>query len=85
MTTKKPRIESDQLNTIFVKWAENQGISGTNPWIDHIDRINLKWGRGKQFNEYIWACGGRIGQEHRKRFAEFFNDEDLIMFTLRHL
>lgn len=81
----KPRIESEQLNTIFQKWAANNGYKTTGHWIDHFDRVNLRWNTGKKFDDYVWSCGGRIGTDHSKRFAEFFEDEDLIMFTLRHL
>jgi hypothetical protein len=82
---KKARIESDQLNTIFQKWAANNGYKTSGHWIDHFDRLNLRYGAGQAFDHYVWSCGGRIYTEYSKRYADFFEEENLIMFTLRHL
>jgi hypothetical protein len=38
---------------------------------------------GKDFDDYVWGSGGRIYQEHGKRYAEFFEDTDLTMFLLK--
>jgi hypothetical protein len=82
---KKPRIESEQLNAIFQKWAENNGRKASGHWVDHFDRVNLRYGSGQQFDHYVWSCGGRIGTEYSKRYAEFFEDANLTIFVLRHL
>ena len=77
----KPRIHSEQLESIFRKWV---GPTTNNTrWVDHIDRVNLNWGVGKQFDLYVWENGGRIGKEYGKRYAEFFDDHNLTMFILR--
>ena len=83
----KPRIESEPLNAIYQRWALANGGSKANySFYDRdFNRVNLTYGLGKQFDEYLWACGGRIGKEHGKRYAEFFEESDMIMFSLRHL
>jgi len=52
-------------------------------WSTHIDRVNLSYGNGKDFDEYVWGCGGHIRQEKGRRHLEFFNDEDATMFVLK--
>lgn len=82
----KHRIESEQLNLIFIKWAKvHTKITDTdrNLYLNHIDRINLRYGPGKEFDDYLWAHGGRITRENRRRYAEFFEDSDLTMFMLK--
>lgn len=83
----KPRIESEQLDAIYRKWVLDNGGHKSNyfSYDRDVNRVNLTYGLGKQFDEYLWACGGRIGKEHGKRYAEFFEESDMIMFSLRHL
>ncbi len=82
----KARIESEQLNAIYKKWvAQQRENTNTFNWYNTLDRTNLKYGLGKQFDDYVWSCGGRIYQEHGKRFAEFFEESDLTLFALKHL
>jgi hypothetical protein len=85
MDMTKARIESDSLNEMWQKWLRHRFPSQIDQlrWSDHIDRVNLKYGRGKDFDEFVWSCGGHIRQQNGKRYLEFFNDEDAIMFTLR--
>ena len=80
----KPRIESDQLNEIYKKWIVQHG-KDYNTWSDHIDNASFRYGLGKSFDEYVWTNGGRIAKEHGRRYAEFFEDTDMIMFALKHL
>lgn len=82
---KKPRIESEQLNAIYMKWVAPRKPTNGHPYDYHIDRVNFRYGLGKQFEDYVWECGGRIGKENGKRFAEFFEDENLTLFALKHL
>jgi len=85
MDMTKARIESDSLNEMWEKWLRHRFPTQIDQlrWIDHIDRVNLKYGRGKDFDEFVWECGGIIRQQNSKRYLEFFNDEDAIMFALR--
>lgn len=81
----KVRIESDRLNEIFQNWLHHQFPSqiGNFLWSDHIDRVNLKYGRGKDFDQFVWTCGGYLRQENGRRHLEFFEDEDATMFVLK--
>lgn len=79
---KKERIEEEALNSIFQKWMTPVGRP-YNKWSDHISRLNLRYGIGKEFDDYIWSCGGRLGKEYGKRYAEFFEEQDMIMFLLK--
>jgi len=83
---KKARISDEQLNAIYKKWISPQLQTGYRSlYTDDINRVSFRYGPGKQFEDYVWSCGGRIGKEHGKRYAEFFEEEDLIMFTLKHM
>jgi hypothetical protein len=82
-----PRIESDTLNVIFQKWLiqnyPNQDKGSTRSYFYHIDRVNLKYGEGKEFDLFVWQNGGIIRREDRHRYAEFFEDSNLTAFLLR--
>jgi hypothetical protein len=79
----KPRIESDQLNEIYTRWRQIHGFSDR--WYNHFDHTNLRYHPGKGFDEFVWKSGGHIRQEHGKRYAEFFDEHDMIMFSLKYL
>lgn len=79
----KPRIESEQLNAIYERWLRARGIEPR--WTDHIDRANLRYNPGKAFDEFVWKQGGHLGKLHGKRYAEFFEDHDMLIFSLKHL
>jgi hypothetical protein len=79
------RIESEALQLIYKKWL-NHHYSNDDvklSWGNYIDRVNLGYSHGKAFDEFVWSCGGHIRQENSRRYLEFFNDEDAIMFLLR--
>jgi hypothetical protein len=82
-TVKKPRVGPDTLNDIYVKWQNNCGLNLRVSYWNDIHRVSLKYGVGKDFDDYVWGSGGRIYQEHGKRYAEFFEDTDLTMFLLK--
>ena len=79
------RIESESLNEMWQKWLHQCFPHHINKlaWNDHIDRVNLAHGRGRDFDQFVWTCGGYIRQENGKRHLEFFEDEDATMFVLR--
>ena len=79
----KPRIESDQLNSIYTRWLAFHGFN--DKWYSHFDQTNLRYGPGKGFDEFVWKGGGHIRKEHGRRFAEFFEESEMIMFSLKYL
>lgn len=81
----KVRIESDTLNEMWQKWLHKRFPDqiGNLAWIDHIDRVNLKYGRGRDFDQFVWSSGGYLRQEFGRRHLEFFEDKDATIFLLR--
>lgn len=81
----KVRIESDKLNKMWEKWLRLRfpEQSGPLPWADHIDRVNLKYGRGRDFDHFVWSQGGYLRQECGRRHLEFFDDANATLFMLR--
>jgi hypothetical protein len=79
----KYRIESEALEKIFQSWFEKTYPGVPTYTIQHIDRINLFYGPGKEFENFVWQQGGHIRKENKRRYAEFFEDRDLTMFLLR--
>jgi hypothetical protein len=81
----KVRIDSDSLNEMWKKWLHYcfPDQIGQLAWSEHIDRVNLKWGRGKDFDQFVWGCGGYIRQENGRRHLEFFDESNATMFALR--
>jgi hypothetical protein len=79
----KPRIESEQLNAIYARWLKSCGVDPR--WSDNIDRVNLRYNPGKGFDEFVWKHGGHLGKQHGKRYAEFFDDNDMLIFSLKYL
>lgn len=80
---KKERIEEEALNSIYQKWVTPLLNLPHAKWSTDISRVNLRYGVGKEFEDYLWSCGGRIGKEYGKRYAEFFEEQDMIMFLLK--
>lgn len=80
---KKERIEEEALNSIFQKWAIPVLDRPYDKWSDNVSRLNMRYGIGKAFDDYIWSCGGTLGKEYGKRYAEFFEEQDMIMFLLK--
>lgn len=81
----KVRIESDKLNEMWQKWLRLRFPEQNGPlsWGDHIDRVNLRYGRGRDFDEFVWTCGGYLRQECGRRHLEFFEEKDATIFVLR--
>jgi hypothetical protein len=81
----KVRIESDTLNEMWQKWLHKRFPDqiGNLAWVDHIDRVNLKYGRGRDFDQFVWSSGGYLRQEFGRRHLEFFEDKDATIFLLR--
>ena len=83
MTT---RVNSDTLDEIYKKWLNHRypaDVAHQKFRYNHIDRVNLTYSHGKEFDLFVWECGGHIRKENRKRYIHFFNDEDATMFLLR--
>ena len=85
MVVTKVRIESDALNEMWQKWLHKRFPDqiGNLAWVDHIDRVNLKYGRGRDFDQFVWSSGGYLRQEFGRRHLEFFEDKDATLFLLR--
>lgn len=48
-------------------------------------RENRNYGNSKYFEAWLYELGGYVVQDHGKRYLEFFNDHQSVMFTLRWL
>lgn len=78
------RVYPEQLNDIYKKWVAPKLDRPVHNYSDDVNVVSMRYGFGKQFDEYVWESGGHIRQESGKRYAEFFKAEDLTMFILRH-
>lgn len=79
------RIASDALEKIFQRWFVVNYPGVPTYTIQHIDRINLSYGPGKEFDNFVWQQGGHIRKENYHRYAEFFNESDMTMFLLKYM
>lgn len=77
----KHRIESDAVREIFTKWVihKNKNVER----VYYPIRETVAFFQREGFVDYIWSCGGRIYQENKKCYIEFFDEYDLTMFLLR--
>ena len=85
MTTTM-RIDSETLLTIYKKWLTHcypNSAAEKLRWIYEIERLNLSYGDGRDFDLFIWGSGGHIRQEYGKRYLEFFDERDATFFLLR--
>lgn len=83
----KHRIEPETLTHIYESWLRACGydVRAMSYWSSDIHNVSLAYGHPKDFDEYVWGCGGRIYQENSKRYIEFFEDANLTMFLLKWL
>lgn len=75
-------VDNATLRGIFKRWLAELNIDLRYQSSD-IDRASLRWGTARDFDLYVWGCGGRIVQENGKRHLDFFEEHDLIVFLLR--
>lgn len=79
----KHRIGPDALDTIYKNWKSYCGdASHVGHW-SNIHNANLGYGLAREFDLYLWGCGGFMVQDNGKRYAEFFDEHNLTMFLLR--
>lgn len=77
-------VDNEKLRKIYKRWQTELKVE-TRFESSDIDRTSLRWGTARDFDLYVWGCGGRIAQENGKRHLDFFEEHDLLLFLLRWL
>lgn len=75
------RIENESLRKIYKSWGDSVGMPSD--YYTDIDNISFSWSWGKQFDSWVFKQGGWIGRESGKRFIEFHDEKDAMMFLLK--
>jgi hypothetical protein len=52
-------------------------------WTRNFEQLKLHYGDGRDFDLFVFGCGGAIRQEHHKRFIEFADSSNMTLFVLR--
>lgn len=81
--TDVQRIGPETLSNIYKKWLQQCGLLEESYWSNDIHRATLAYGSPKEFDDYVWGCGGRIYQYHGQRYVEFSDNTDLTLFLLK--
>lgn len=74
------RITPNQLDTVYSRWST---INNGTVYNRSYQRVSRFRGYSTKFEDWLYEQGGVVKQENHKRFAEFADEEQWILFVLQ--
>ena len=75
--------DNNYLNNVWKQWLDAN--------LDHSSQLNHNYSRvarripvAQKFEDWLWVQGASIIRDNRKCYLQFTNEEDAIIFKLRH-
>lgn len=76
------RLTPDQLDKVYSRWSmRNSNYAGM--YDMSYQRISRFRGASPKFESWLYEHGGIVKQENHKRFAEFADEDQWMLFVLQ--
>lgn len=82
-------IAPPELDSIWNKWVASLSKNKRKRYEKYLptrySSVNRHYGPGKEFEAWLFDHGALVVQRDKKRYINFFSDEQALWFTLKQL